>query len=43
MKDKSKRQLDWEEKHMKITIAMHESVVHIDKIKKDRKLKQQEQ
>jgi hypothetical protein len=43
MKDKSKRQLDWEEKHMKITIAMYESVVHIDKIKKDRKLKQQEQ
>jgi hypothetical protein len=43
MKDKSKRQLDWEEKHMKITIAMYESVVHIDKIKKDRKIKQQEQ
>jgi len=43
MKDKSKRQLDWEEKHMKITIAMYELVVHIDKIKKDRKLKQQEQ
>ena len=42
MKDKSKRQLDWEEKHMKITIAMYESVVHIDKIKKDRKIKQQE-
>jgi len=42
MKDKSKRQLDWEEKHMKMTIAMYESVVHIDKIKKDRKLKQQE-
>jgi hypothetical protein len=43
MKDKSKRQLDWEEKHMKITIAMYESVVHIDKIKKERKIKQQEQ
>jgi hypothetical protein len=40
MKDKSKRQLDWEEKHMKLTIAMYESVVHMDKIKKDRKLKQ---
>jgi hypothetical protein len=32
MKDKSKRQLDWEEKHMKITIAMYESVVHMAKI-----------
>jgi hypothetical protein len=37
MKDKSKRQLDWEEKHMKMTIAMYESVVHIDKIKKKNK------
>jgi hypothetical protein len=43
MKDKSKRQLDWEEKHMKMTIVMYESVVHMVKIKKDRKLKQQEQ
>jgi hypothetical protein len=37
MKDKSKRQLDWEENHMKITIAMYESVVHMDKIKKKKK------
>jgi hypothetical protein len=43
MKDKSKRQLTWEEKHMKITIAMYESVVHMAKIRKERKLKQQEQ
>jgi hypothetical protein len=43
MKDKSKRQLTWEEKHMKLTIAMYESVVHIDKIRKEKKFKPQEQ
>jgi hypothetical protein len=43
MKDKSKRQLTWEEKHMKLTIAMYESVKYLAKIRKDRKLKKQEQ
>jgi hypothetical protein len=42
MKDKSKRQLIWEEKHMKLTIAMYESVEYLAKIRKGKKFKQQE-
>jgi hypothetical protein len=42
MKDKSNRQLTWEEKHMKLTIAMYESVEYLAKIRKEKKFKQKD-
>lgn len=43
MGDKSKRQSTWEEKHLKLTVAMYESVEYLAKIRKEKKFKQREQ